>query len=211
MLRNYYKIAIRSLLKHKIFSFINVFSLSIGLVCCILIVLYLYDESGYDSYHKNSKRLYQVGTVFITGGKEDRFPAEPAVMAGNMKKDFPEVEQTARLVVFSFFGEYRNLVQYTPRGGTLQSFYEARGCATEASFFQLFDYDFIEGKASAALGEPNSVVISEEMAKRIFGDQPALHKILHIADNLNGAHDFMVRGVFRPGSKPSHIDGNFFI
>ncbi len=198
-------------MKNKIFSFINVFSLSIGLVCCILIVLYLYDELGYDSYHKNSKRLYQVGTVFITGGKEDRFPAEPAVMAENMKKDFPEVEQTARVLVFSFFGEYRNLVQYTPPGGTLRSFYETKGCAAEASFFQLFDYDFIEGKASAALSEPNSVVISEEMARRIFGDQPALHKVLHIADNLNGAHDFMVRGVFRPGSKPSHIDGNFFI
>ena len=166
---------------------------------------------GYDSWQKNSKRLYQVGTVFVTGGKEDRFPAEPAVMAGNMKKDFPEVEQTARLVAFSFFGEYRNLVQYTPPGGTLLSFYEAKGCATEASFFQMFDYDFIEGSASSALNEPNSVVISEEMAKRIFGDQPALHKVLHIADNLNGAHDFMVKGVFRPGNKPSHIDGNFFI
>jgi len=209
--KNYYKIAMRGLMKNKVFSFINVFSLSIGLVCCILIVLYLYDELGYDSYHKNSKRLYQVGTVFITCGKEDRFPAEPAVMAGNMKRDFPEVEQTARLVVFSFFGEYRNLVQYTPPGGTLLSFYEPKGCATEASFFQLFDYDFIEGKASSALSEPNSVVISEEMARRIFGDQPALHKILHIADNLNGAHDFMVRGVFRPDSRPSHIDGNFFI
>ena len=211
MFRNYYKIAIRGLMKNKIFSFINVFSLSIGLVCCILIVLYLYDEIGYDSWQKNSKRLYQVGTIFVTGGKEDRFPAEPAVMAENIKKDFPEVEQTARVVVFSFFGEYRNLVQYTQPGGTLRSFYEPKGCATDASFFQLFDYDFIEGNASSALVEPNSVVISEEMARRIFGVQPALHKVLHITDNLNGAHDFMVKGVFRTGSNPSHIDGNFFI
>ena len=211
MFRNYYKIAIRGLMKNKIFSFINVFSLSIGLVCCILIVLYLHDEAGYDSWQKNSKRLYQVGTVFITGGKEDPFPAEPAVMAQNMKNDFPEIEKTARIVVFGFFGEYKNLVQYTKPDGTLRSLYEPKGCATEASFFQLFDYDFIEGTASSALSEPNSVVISAEMAKRVFGDQPALHKVLHIADNLNGAHDFMVRGVFRPGIKPSHIDGNFFI
>src|ERR1700749_3874334 len=105
MFKNYYKVAVRSLMKNRVFSFINIFSLSIGLVCCMLIVLYLYDELGYDTWHKNSKRLYQVGTVFITGGKEDRFPAEPAVMAENMRNSFPEVEQTARIVVFSFFGE----------------------------------------------------------------------------------------------------------
>ena len=137
MFLNYFKIALRGLLKNKLFSFINIFSLSIGLVCCMLIVLYINDEMSYDSYQKNSKRLYQVGTVFITGGKEDRFQAEPAVMAGNFKKDFPEVEQTTRMVVFSFFGEYRNVVQYTQPDGTMRSFYETKGCATENSFFQL--------------------------------------------------------------------------
>ena len=113
MFRNYYKVAMRGLMKNKLFSSINIFSLSIGLVCCMLIALYLYDETGYDSFHKNSKRLYQVGTIFITGGKEDSFPAEPAIMAGNLKRDFPEIEQTTRVVIFNFFGEYRNLVQYT--------------------------------------------------------------------------------------------------
>jgi putative ABC transport system permease protein len=211
MFRNYYKVAIRGLIRNKIFSFINIFSLSIGLICSMLIVLYIYDEMGYDSYQKNFKQLYQVGTVFITGGKEDRFPAEPAVMAGNMKKDFPEVEQTARMVVFSFFGEYRNLVQYTQPDGTLRSFYETKGCATEASFFQLFDYDFIEGNASSALSEPNSVVISEEMARKVFGAHPALNKLLRITEDLNGTHDFLVKGVFRQSGKPSNIDANFFI
>lgn len=211
MFKNYYKIALRGLMKNKIFSFINVFSLSIGLVCCLLVVLYLYDETGYDSWHKNSKRLYQVGTVFVTGGKEDRFPAEPAVMAQNMKNDFPEVEQTARMVVFSFFGEYRNLVQYNRPDGIMRSFYEEKGCAADASFFQLFDYDFIEGNAFSALSQPNSVVISSKMAKRIFGDEPAINKRLRITVNLNGAHDFVVKGVFKPGNKPSHIDGNFYI
>lgn len=211
MLRSYFKIARRGLMKNKMFSFINIFGLSIGLVCCMLIVLYLYDELGYDSYQKKTDRLYQVGTVFITGGKEDRFPAEPAVMAENMKMDFPEIEQTARMVVFSFFGEYKNLIQYRQADGTPRSFYETKGCAADASFFQLFDYHFIEGNAVSALTRPNSVVISEEMAKKIFGGQPALHKLLHITVNLNGAKDFVVDGVFRYGNKPSHIDANFFI
>src|SRR5579864_8527757 len=112
MFSNYLKIALRYLRKNRMSSFINIFGLSIGLVCCMLITLYLHDELGYDSYHKNIDRLYQVGTVFITGGKEDRFPAEPAIMAENLKSDFPEIEKTARILVFDFFGEYRALVQY---------------------------------------------------------------------------------------------------
>ena len=138
MFRNYYKIAIRGLMKNKIFSFINVFSLSIGLVCCILIVLYLYDETSYDSWQKNAKRLYQVGTVFVTGGKEDPFPAEPAVMAANMKNDFPEIEQNDQDGWCSaFLGNTETWFNsYTQPDGTMRSFYEPKArCAADASFF----------------------------------------------------------------------------
>jgi putative ABC transport system permease protein len=211
MLSNYFRIALRYLRKNKLFSFINIFGLSIGLFCCILIVLYLFDELGYDSYRKNISRLYQVGTVFITGGKEDRFQAEPAVMAENMKRDFPEIEQTARILVFDFFGQYKTLVQYLQPDGTQRSFYETKACAADASFFELFDFPFVEGNPSSALRGPNSVVISEKMARKVFGDQPALHKLLHITTELNGAHDFIVDGVFRPDNRPSHLDANFFI
>jgi putative ABC transport system permease protein len=211
MFRNYVKITLRYLRNNKLFSVINIFGLSIGLFCCMLIVLYLSDELSYDSYHKNISRLYQVGTVFITGGKEDRFPAEPAVMAENLKRDFPEIQQTARLLAFNLFGEYKTLVQYAQPDGTQRSFYEANACAADAAFFELFDYHFIQGNPSSSLQRPNSVVISEEMARRIFGDQPALHKVLHISINLNGAHDFVVDAVFRPNSRPTHINANFFI
>src|SRR6266576_3696688 len=118
MLKNYLKIAWRNLMKNKLFSFINIAGLSIGLACCMLIVLYIYNELAYDSYHNNVKRLYQVGGIFITDGKEDRFPCSPAVTAQNMKQDFPEIEQTARMLTFSFFGEYKTLLQYTRPDGT---------------------------------------------------------------------------------------------
>ena len=121
------------------------------------------------SYHKNISRLYQVGTVFITDGKEDRFVAEPAIMAENMKRDFPEIEQTARIVIFNLFGEYKTLVQYRQPDGTQRSFYETNACAADPSFFNLFDFHFIEGAPSSALARPNSIVISEEMARKIFG------------------------------------------
>jgi putative ABC transport system permease protein len=211
MFRNYFKVAWRGLKKNKMVSAINIIGLSIGLVCCMVIVLFIFNELSYDSYQKKIGRLYQVGTVFVTGGKEDRFPAEPAVMAENLKRDFPEVQQTARIIAFDFFGEYKALIQYFQPGKEPKSYYETKAFAADASFFELFDYSFMEGNAATALSQPSSVVISEEMAKRIFGDQPALHKVLRIGIELNGAHDFLVSGVFRPVPGMSHIDANFFI
>src|SRR5580698_4931230 len=204
MFRNYFKVAWRGLMKNKMVSLINIFGLSIGLVCCMLIVLFIYNELSYDSYRKDIGRLYQVGTVFITNGKEDRFPAEPAVMAENIKKDFPEVQQTARVIAFDFFGEYKTLIQYFQPGREPKAYYETKAFAADASFFQLFDYSFTEGNAASALRQPRSVVISEQMAKRIFGNQPALHKMLRIGIQLNGTQDFIVNGVFRQGPGPAH-------
>ena len=81
----------------------------------------------------------------------------------------------------------------------------------DASFFKLFTYNFIEGDAVTALKEPNTIVLSEEIAKKFFGNQPALNKIIHVNSNTNGELDFKVTGVYRPVDKPSQIDARFFI
>jgi putative ABC transport system permease protein len=211
MLKNYFRMAWRNLMKNKIFSFINCIGLSIGLTCCMLIVLYLYHQLSYDTYHSNIKRLYQVGGIFVTDGKEDRFPCSPAITAQNMQKDFPEIEQTARMLTFSFFGEYNTLLQYFPSDGNVISFYEPGGAAADNSFFQLFTYHFREGDMATALTKPNSVVISTAIARKIFGRQPAFHKVIHISSSINGVHDCLVTGVYEPNGMPSHIDAGFII
>src|SRR6185436_12332151 len=98
MLKNYFKIAWRNLMKNKTFSFINVFGLSIGLTSCMLITLYLYHELSYDKYHKNIDRLYQLGTTFVKEGKEDRTANTPAPIAKTMQQEFPEIAQSTRLI-----------------------------------------------------------------------------------------------------------------
>ena len=211
MLKNYFKIAWRNLMKNKTFSFINIFGLSAGLACCMLIVLYLYNEVSYDAYHTNIKRLYQVGTTFKMGEKEMRIPATPATMAQAMKHDFPEIEEVARVYAFSIFGESKTLFKYTAPGSAPRSFYETKGFAADASFFKLFTYHFVEGNGSTALSQPNTVVITKEMAGKVFDGQPALNKVIRISSTNNGDHDCVVTGVFVPNSKPSHIDANFFI
>jgi putative ABC transport system permease protein len=209
MFRNYLKVAWRNLMKSKIFSFINIIGLSVGLTCCMLIAIYLYNEISFDKYHTNIDRLYQLGTVFVKDGKDERTANTPAPMATAMKLEFPEIEETARLM--GLFAEDKTLLQYKAGNETPKSFYETKGALADASFFKLFTYNFTEGNAATALQEPNTIVLSEEIEKKFFGNEPALGKVIHINSNTNGEHDYKVTGVFRPIDKPSQIDSRFFI
>jgi putative ABC transport system permease protein len=208
MIKNYFKIAWRNLMKNKVFSFINVFGLSAGLASCMLICLYVYDELNYDKHHKNVENLYQVGTVFVRADGEKNAPAAPAAMAQALKQEFPEVVNTTRFT--SLFVDDKTLLKYEDNGAA-KSFYETKGYLVDSTFFVFFNYNFIEGNSATALNNPNSIVISEDMARKIFGQQSALNKVLHIESNTNGVGNFAVTGVFKPLKNPSHIDGRFFM
>ncbi len=209
MLKNYFKIAWRNLMKSKLFSFINIIGLSVGLICCMLITLYIINETSYDAYQKNANNIYQLGTEFVGLGNFKKMPNTPAGMGETMKNVFPEIVQTARLA--ALFGEDKTLLQYNEKSGASKSFYETKGFLADSTFFRMFTYNFIEGNAVTALNNPNTVVLSDEIAKKIFGNQPALNKVLHISSSTNGDHDFLVTGVFKPINKPSHIDARFFM
>jgi len=209
MISSYFKIAWKNLKKNKFFSFINIFGLSAGLACCMLITLYITNEISYDKYQKSGDNIYQLGTIFIQQGKENKMPNTPAPMGKAMQQEYPEVVQTTRLM--GLFAEDKTLLQYSEKGGTPESFYETRGFMADSTFFRMFTYNFIEGNPSTALNNPNTVVLSEEIAKKIFGNQPALNKLIHISSSTNGDNDFLVTGVFKPNVQPSHIDGRFFL
>jgi len=211
MLKNYFLIAWRSLMKNKLFSLINIAGLSIGLSACMLILLYIYHELSFDKQLPDGQYLYQVGGIFVTDGKEDRFPCSPAITAAHLQRDFPEIRATARMLTFSFFGEYKTLLQSTRADGTLNSFYEPKGSAADNCFLTLFNYDLKEGDIHTALTQPNTVVISAILAKTLYGDAPALNKTLRITSSLNGVHDCRITGVFEPGDKPSHADPHFIL
>lgn len=206
---NYLKVAWRNLMKSKVFSLINVFGLSIGLTCCMLIAVYLIHETSYDSNHANSARLYQVGTVFISEGVEHREGSSPSPLAAVMQEVFPQIEATARIKPLT--EDDKTLFQYHGEGGEVLSLFEDKGILADSGFFKLFTYNFIEGDPSRAMADPYSIVLNEEIARKMFGSEPALGKVIHISSNTNGDHDYIVSGVFRPSPVPSHIDGRFFL
>src|SRR5256885_5762050 len=150
MFKNYFKIAWRNIMKSKLFSFINILGLSVGLTCCMLITLYILNETSYDAYQKNGQNIYQLGTEFIGLGNFKKLPNTPAAMGEMMKQSFPEIQQTTRLI--RLFSEDKTLLQYTSKtGGEIKSFYETKGFLADSTFFRMLTYNFIEGNASTAL------------------------------------------------------------
>src|SRR5436190_70605 len=209
MIKNYLKVAWRNLKKNKIFSFINVFGLAIGLTCCILISLYLYNELSYHTYHKNGDRLYQLGTIFVKEGKEERMANTPAPMANAMQMEFPEIERSTRLM--KLFSDDKTLFQYSEANGNTKSFYESKGYVADSTFFQVITYKFKEGNPATALANPNTIVISDKIATKIFGKESAVGKLLQISSSSIGDSSFTITGVFFPPATPSHIDAEFII
>lgn len=208
MFKNYIKLAYRSLTRNKAFAFINIFGLAMGLTCCLLISMYIYKEFSYDKHQQLGDRLYQLDTYSKMDGKEGRSGKTPAPMAPAMQLSFPEIESYTRMI--DAFQDDKTLLQYQ-NGKDVKSFYETKGYFADSTFFRLFTYNFKEGNPATALNEPNSVVLSEEIANKIFGNQPALNKTLHINSTTNGEYDFKVTGVFIPSKTPSHIDARFIM
>ena len=210
MLFNYFKIAWRNMIKSKTFSFINIFGLAAGLTCCMLISVYLLHEFSYDRSQPDVKNVYQMATTFIMNHKEFTLANVPAPMGATVKKEFPEVRQYTRLMQLATF-EDKTMLQYRGAGSQPVSFFEDKGFIADSSFFRMFSYHFIEGSAAGSLDAPNTMVVSETVAHKLFGSVPALGKIVHISSGTDGDRDLVVRGVFRPTGEPTHLDANFFL
>lgn len=208
MIRNYIKIAWRNIRRNKLFSFINVFGLAIGLTCCLLITLYLFKEFSYDTHHQLGNRLYQINTIGIQEGKETRYATTASPLAPAMQQEFPEVESTVRLM--KLFQDDKTLLSYKS-GAAVRSFYEGGGYMADSTFFRLFTYAFKEGNPATALDNPSFVVISSEIAAKLFGNEPAINKTINVNSTTNGPVDYTVSGVFIPDANPSHLDVQFVL
>src|SRR5918993_2353936 len=138
MIKNYLKIAWRNLMKNKVFSFINIFGLSVGLTCCMFISLYIYHEISYDKHHENGDRIFQLGTAFIDNGVEEKGGNTSAPLGKMLQQDYPEIVASTR--VLQLFRDDKTLLQVQEEDGSLKSFYEKRGLLADSNFFHLVNY-----------------------------------------------------------------------
>ena len=209
MIKNYFKIALRNLQRNKAFSFINIFGLAVGLATCTLIMLYIFSEMGYDGQNKNADRIFRIASKAAQLGnvKDKPWAATSAPVAWGLKEDMPEVEQSARLLKFPTLDKM--LLKYEHDNDSKQ-FYETNGYYVDSTFFQIFTYDFKYGNALTSLNEPNSVVISEEVAQKMFGNENPVGKPINIGMPY-GTFNYTVKGVFKDASVKSHIPAHFFL
>jgi putative ABC transport system permease protein len=203
MIKNYLTIAIRNLLKHKTFSAINVFGLSVGIACCVLLSLFIKDEFSYEKHFNGHESIYRLYTLFVKDGKEDRFPTTSPPVALALADEFPEVETATR--VLSPPEVEQHLIRYKDK-----AFYEKQGYLVDSTFFDVFSYEFQEGNGATALEGPSSVVLSAEMAGKLFGYQSPLDELIII--NSGWSTDTVrVTGVLKPFDSPSHVNANFYM
>ncbi len=202
MLVNYIKIALRNLARNKVYSLINILGLSLGIGCCLLLSLYIQDELSYDQHHKRLNDLYRIVTIFETDKGINKMKTTSPPIALTMRDEIPEIENAARAL--NPPGVSMSLIKYEDK-----LFYEPDGLIADSSLFDVLTYDFIAGNPQKALVDANSVVISGELAQKLFGNEMVLDKVISISQG--GAPDnFKVTGVFRKNDK-SHFQANFFI
>lgn len=199
MFSNYFKIALRNLARHRVFSAINIFGLAIGLAACLLIAAYVRDETQYDRFADRSKDIYRVN-LGMSGTTQNDYPMVDVAVGPGMAAAYPEIEAATRL---NRAGEV--FTQY----GT-QQFKEEKIVYADSNFFELFTLPFLEGDVHTALVQPHSIVVTKAFAAKYFGSGPALGKTIQIqAYGDTGA--VKVTGVIDKIPDESHFHFDAFI
>jgi putative ABC transport system permease protein len=197
MLKNFFKVAIRNLVRHKGFSFLNIAGLALGLTTCILIGLFVWDENQFDKFLPGSDRVYRIYNEHTDTEGTENMAVTPPMYATTLRHDFPEVEQTARVMMSA---EYKMLFE---KGNT--KLYESSGYFVDSTFFELFPVPLKYGSLSHALDHPSSIVISDEMAERFFENENPVGKEI-----LMNKTAYQVKAVFQKNPK-FHLQFNFII
>ncbi|HZE86278.1 MAG TPA: ABC transporter permease [Puia sp.] len=197
MLRNYFKIAWRNLLKNKTFSAINIFGLAIGIAAFLLIVNYLRFEYSFDGFNTKENRIFRVPmTITETGGKQQTFAFTFPALAPAMKKDYPEVEEAVR------FRRVWGVVTH----GDKKFIENGKVYYVDPSVFNVFSFNFEKGTAATALHGLNDAVITRTTAKKYFGDEDPVGQPLHYNNE-----DYIVSAVLDDVPANSHIQFNILL
>lgn len=197
MLQNYFKTAIRNLVRYKGFTFINILGLTIGITGCLVIGLFVWDELQYDRFGKDHETVYRIYNERSVNTNTTHAAVTPPMFSTYMKQQYPEVENTLRIMMT----DGRRLIEQ----GDKQAYVE-NGLLTEASFFSFFPIKLLHGDPKTALEDPNSVVISEEMAKTYFGNENPIGKTL-----LSNKAPFIVKGVMAKVPEHFHLELNYLM
>lgn len=190
MLKNYLKITFRNLIKHRSYSLINIFGLTLGATCCLLIFAYIGYELSFDRFHSKADSIYRLITRYTLEGATQELPNSTAPLAPTLVAEFPEVLDAVRFsptVIRSF--KYQD-----------KQFFEDSVFYVGQSFFNIFSFELIEGDPETALEVPFTMVLTEDTAKKYFGEESPVGKIM----NWDNRFDYRITGVVKNPPANSH-------
>ncbi len=205
MLRNLITVAYRNLIRHKVFSFINIMGLAIGIAASTLLLGYISSELSYDDFHSNRENIYRIrfdsykSDVLENSSAIGYYGAAPAI-----KENFPEVLNYVRL------HRADGMYTYHPKNGQSVSYNEKKAFYSDSTVFSVFNFKLIEGDESRVLRSPNSLVMSESSAKKFFGDENPIGKTISLTSDWEGG-EYFVEGVFKDVPDNSHIKFDFLL
>ncbi len=196
MFKSNFKIAFRNLIRFKAYSLINIFGLAIGIASCIIILLFVSDELGYDTYNKKADQIYRVHTHGKLLGSDLNMAVSPAPLGETMVDEYPEVISSTRLMY-----NPNMLIRYNDN-----VFNETRFFWADSTIFEVFTMPFIQGNPFTALNQPHTVVLTKSLAKKYFGDEDPMDKIMNMEDGT----PYTVRGVIEDCPSNSHFHYDMF-
>ena len=196
MFRNYLKIAVRNLMRNKVFAAINISGLAIGLATCVLISLYVIDELSYDRFHEKADRIYRLDMEIKFGGTENSYAVSPAPAGAAFLQEYPFVENFVRI---------RENSAQIKKGEQLITEHEV--AFADSTFFDVFTFSVLAGNPKKALVEPNSAVITESIALKYFDTKAALGKILVLQNN----EIYKITAVIKDIPKNSHLQRKIYL
>jgi putative ABC transport system permease protein len=183
VLSQLFKTTVRQLRRERTISIINISGLAIGMATAILIFMWIANELSYDTFHVNKDRIYEVFSQRKVNGQFEADGALPSVLAPVLKANYPQVEDVNRLSGVGSFVLKR-----------ADKRFEGKGLMTDPNFFKFFSYQFSEGNPITALASPHTIVLTQKMAKKLFGNEDPIGKIIKI----DSAANFTVTGVLKP-------------
>jgi putative ABC transport system permease protein len=192
MFSSFFKVAFRILLRDRVHTLVNISGLAIGLAFSIIIFLYVHQETSYDSFHRNADRIYRIGINGKVSDNRFNHAVTPAPLSNTLIREIPEVENTVRVARFGAW-----LVRY----GNVR-FNEDHVIFADTSFFSMFSFPLIRGKAHEVLLEPNSIVLSQKKALLYFGHSDPVGKMLRIE---NDTTYYRVTGIMADIPDNSHL------
>ena len=206
MVRNMFKIAWRNALRQKQYTLLNMLGLTLGISACLLIGLFVYDESSYDSFHSKADRIYRVNQPLIWNNWEEQFASTGPNVATALKEDAQEFEEVTRIV-----NMFEQIVRYSDDKGATQSFREDQLYTADGNFFNIFSFDFVKGNPKTALNEPMSIIMTQETARRYFGSEEPMGNLIEIKGNDGAWDSYTVKGVIKDVPQNSHLQFDILV